>query len=219
MGCAPVNKRLFYMFWQFIRSTAKRGGTLLLFGVYCLSGVNVYANSANWELVGESSQLNFVSVKATHVAEQHRFNDITGTVNSDGTARLTIDLASVDTGISIRDQRMRDLLFKVTAYPTAQFSTTVDISVATALAVGEHLNIPLNGQLAVQGISVDINTVVTAVKLSNDRFMLSSNQPILLNASAMGLADGVEKLRAIANLPAISLAVPVSFQLLFQKAA
>jgi len=85
--------------------------------------------------------------------------------------------------------------------------------------VGEHLNIPLNGQLAVQGISVDINTVVTAVKLSNDRFMLSSNQPILLNASAMGLADGVEKLRAIANLPAISLAVPVSFQLLFKKAA
>jgi hypothetical protein len=40
---------------------------------------------------------------------------------------------------------------------------------------------------------------------------------MLLSASSLGLAEGVEQLRAIANLPDISLAVPVTFQLLFEK--
>ena len=64
---------------------------------------------------------------------------------------------------------------------------------------------------------MDVETEVSAVRLADNRLMVSTTQPLLLNASALGLADGVERLRAIANLPSISLAVPVTFQLLFEK--
>ena len=43
---------------------------------------------------------------------------------------------------------------------------------------------------------------------------------VLRTCSDLGIdvvAEGVEQLRAIANLPDISLAVPVTFQLLFEK--
>ena len=68
-----------------------------------------------------------------------------------------------------------------------------------------------------QEIVADVETEVSAVRLADNRLMVSTTQPLLLNASALGLADGVERLRAIANLPSISLAVPVTFQLLFEK--
>ena len=68
-------------------------------------------------------------------------------------------------------------------------------------------------------VFADIETIVTAVKLTDDRIMLTSKEPVLLNASSLGMLDGVELLRYIANLPVISLAVPVTFQLQFQKAS
>jgi hypothetical protein len=71
--------------------------------------------------------------------------------------------------------------------------------------------------LQVQEIVVDVETEVSAVRLADNRLMVSTTQPLLLSASALGLADGIERLRAIANLPSISLAVPVTFQLLFEK--
>jgi hypothetical protein len=39
--------------------------------------------------------------------------------------------------------------------------------------------------------------------------------PLVLNAADFGLAEGLESLRALAGLPAISLAVPVSAVLIF----
>lgn len=43
--------------------------------------------------------------------------------------------------------------------------------------------------------------------------MVSSFQPIIINANEFGLVAGVDKLRDIAGLSSISQAVPVSFVL------
>ena len=172
---------------------------------------------ADWQLIGEASELSFVSVKAAHLAEQHHFKTVTGTVSDDGEAHLIVDLASVHTGIDIRDQRMRDMFFKVAEFPTADFYSSVDVATAADLTVGESVDIPLVGKVRVHRIFADVKTVVTAVKLTEDRIMLTSKEPILLNASSLGLSDGVEMLRSVANLPVISLAVPITFQLQFQK--
>jgi hypothetical protein len=130
---------------------------------------------------------------------------------------LSVDLASVNTGIEIRDQRMRNLLFSVVDFPSADFTTALDLAPVNALAVGAQTNLLVQGKLQVQEIVVDVETEVSAVRLADNRLMVSTTQPLLLSASALGLADGIERLRAIANLPSISLAVPVTFQLLFEK--
>ena len=82
---------------------------------------------ADWQLVSEASELSFVSVKAAHLAEQHHFKTVTGTVSDDGEAHLIVDLASVHTGIDIRDQRMRDMFFKVAEFPTADFYSSLTL--------------------------------------------------------------------------------------------
>lgn len=197
-----------------LQTAVNRGTIALLLGVCALTHATAHAD---WELLSESSKLNFVSIKATHIAERHGFETITGSVKDNGDIRLTIDLASVATGIDIRNQRMRDMLFAVAEFPTASFSAKVDTSAATAMAIGEQMPIPVSGQLQIKSVTVDIDAVVTAVRLADNKIMLSNQQPLLLNAGQLGLEQGVEMLRSVAKLPSISLAIPVTFQLLFQK--
>jgi hypothetical protein len=54
-------------------------------------------------------------------------------------------------------------------------------------------------------------------KLSDKQFIVSSLQPILLNAKNFSLVAGVQKLQELAKLPSISNAVPVSFVLTFNR--
>lgn len=201
------------MLRQLIATTGNHVKLLIL----CATCMGSLSANADWRLVNTDSQLSFVSIKAAHIAERHTFTTLRGDVKEDGTARLSVDLASVNTGIEIRDQRMRDLLFTVTNFPSADFTTALDLGSVNALAVGAQTNLLVQGKLRVREMSIDIETQVSAVKLADNRLMVATKQPLLLNASALGLADGIEQLRAIANLPSISLAVPVTFQLLFEK--
>ena len=201
------------MLRQLIATTGDRV-KLLIFCATCMASLSA---NADWQLVNKDSRLSFVSIKAAHIAERHTFTALSGNVRENGNVELSVDLASVNTGIEIRDQRMRDLLFSVVDFPSADFTTTLDLASVNALAIGARTNLLVGGKLRVQEIVVDVETEVSAVRLADNRLMVSTTQPLLLNASALGLADGVERLRAIANLPSISLAVPVTFQLLFEK--
>jgi polyisoprenoid-binding protein YceI len=201
------------MLRQLISTT---GGHVKLL-ILCATCMGSLSANADWQLVNKDSQLSFVSIKAAHIAERHMFTALSGNVKEDGTAQLSVDLGSVNTGIEIRDQRMRDLLFSVADFPSADFTTALDLAPVSALAIGAQTNLLVQGKLRVQKIVVDVETEISAVKLADNRLVVATTQPLLLSASALGLADGVERLRAIANLPSISLAVPVTFQLLFEK--
>ncbi len=62
---------------------------------------------ADWKLDNNHSSVNFISVKNDSVIEQHHFRNISGSVSKDGQVKVVIDLTSVDTQISIRDERMK----------------------------------------------------------------------------------------------------------------
>ena len=67
---------------------------------------------AAWTLNGDDSTLSFISTKAVNVAEIHKFTTLSGGVDDTGNVTgISIALASVDTGIEIRDDRMREMLF------------------------------------------------------------------------------------------------------------
>ena len=193
-----------------IESRAK----LLTLCAMCTGSLTAHAD---WQLINADSQLSFVSIKATHIAERHSFSRLSGRIEESGRAHLTVDLGSVNTGIEIRDQRMRDLLFNIVEIPNAKFTTDLNVNAANALRAGEQTNLLVQGELRVNKLSVDIETELSVVRLAENRIIVSTKTPMLLNASSLGLAEGVEQLRAIANLPDISLAVPVTFQLLFEK--
>jgi hypothetical protein len=171
---------------------------------------------ADWQLDNAASRLAFVSVKAGDVGEVHRFTALEGSVTEAGEARVTIRLASVDTLIPIRDERMRELLFKTATYPSAEVTTRLDPGLlagigATPVALSAEL------MLSMTGVELPVTATLLAVRTSDDSVIVATAAPIIVNAAALQLADGIEALREVAGLPSISKAVPVTFVLTFVR--
>ena len=170
---------------------------------------------AAWSLDNDASQVSFVSVKAGDAGEVHRFTEISGELTAEGSASVTIQLASVDTLIPLRNERMREMLFQTNLFPTASLSTNIDMDALAALAPGDSMDMTANLTLDLHGQQISLAAEMIVARLGDHRLMVSSRKPLIVNAASVDLVKGIEALREIANLPSISKAVPVSFVLSF----
>jgi len=172
---------------------------------------------AEWVLNGDESTVSFVSTKAINIAEVHKFASLTGSVDSVGKVEVMVSLASVDTGIEIRDDRMREMLFDTETYALATMTANVDIEMLGELATGESMRATIEGELSLHGESVPMSFDVVVARTAESQLLVMSEKPVVVNAPLFKLAEGVERLREIAGLPSISTAVPVSFVLSFDS--
>jgi polyisoprenoid-binding protein YceI len=170
---------------------------------------------AGWDLDPQRSHLAFVSIKAKDIAEIHTFREMSGTIDDAGDVKVSMMLDSVETLIPIRDERMRELLFKTTDYKDATLSAHVDPALITSMQTGDIAQIQAEGSLSLHGETQRMILQVQAAKVSDDTIMIASVKPLVIDAAKFGMSDGVEKLRDIAGLDSISNAVPVSFVMTF----
>lgn len=173
--------------------------------------------SAGWVLNNDASRVNFVSTKANVAAEVHTFKQLEGMVDDDGNATVSIDLNSVDTSIEIRDQRMREMLFDTARYPAATIVASIEPGAVKNLEPGSRTQLISEGQLQIHGTTVSVTLDLNVARLNDSTLLVSSVKPVIINAGQSGLAAGVEKLREVAGLPSISPAVPVTFELTFDR--
>ncbi len=172
----------------------------------------------NWTLDAAGSRLTYVSIKAGEVAETNRFPRLSGSVAPDGTASLEIDLASVDTGAELRDERMRDVFFQVADNPKATVMAKLDPAAFAGLAVGKSITRPLKASVTIKGVSSDVATEVLVTRVAEDRVTVVPTAPVIISTDMFGLTDELGELRAMAQLPSITPAVPVTFMLAFKRA-
>jgi polyisoprenoid-binding protein YceI len=173
---------------------------------------------ADWKLANDASRVSFVTTKAGQIAEVHRFHSVEGTIDESGNFTITIDLASVDTLIPVRDERMRDILFETAQFPQATLTGRIDAAALANLAAGGTTQMSVAGSLAMRGQTLPVALDVLVAKLSQSRIVVASLQPVVVVASQVDLVAGVEALREVAGLPSISPAVPVSVVLTFSHA-
>jgi polyisoprenoid-binding protein YceI len=173
------------------------------------------ATTAAWNLNTTDSYLNFVTTKNTSNVEVHSFTTLSGDISTAGVATLSIDLNSVNTGVALRDQRMKDLLFETATYPTATITLTVPATVISSLAVGQSAATDVSASLNLHGVTGTIATKVSVQKLTSNRILVQTLAPVLVKAGDYSLTNGVEALRAAVGIASISVAVPVDFALVF----
>ena len=171
-----------------------------------------------WQLDNEQSQISFVSTKAVDVAEVHRFTRLSGSVDEAGAAEVAIELASVDTLIPVRDERMRELLFQTQLFPQANLRASLDMAKYQTMQPGSSLIASESVVLDLHGVTAGLSADVLVTKVTAGRFVVASLRPVVVSAAAFNLADGLEELRTIAGLPSIGASVPVSFVLTFVRA-
>lgn len=172
----------------------------------------------DWTLSAADSRLSFVSIKNDQIAEVHRFPALTGSVDGGGKLMLEIPLDAVETGVPIRNERLRTLLFDTATHPVATVAAQVDAAAVQALRVGNSLLVSTPATLALHGLSAEVAGEFRISRISAKQWRVSTEAPLIVNASAFGLVDGVEALRSIAKLQTLAAAVPVTASLVFDAA-
>ena len=183
-----------------------------------LTSIALLAGSAQaqWSLDNSASTLSFVTVKADHVGEVHTFDQLSGSIDDRGNVEIMVELASVNTLIDIRNERMQNMLFETNLFPRAMITGDVDLASFVEMSPGASITAQVEFELDIHGVSNSYNTDLIVTRLANG-VVASTSKPIIVTAASHGLVDGVEALREIAGLPSISRSVPVTFNVVFDE--
>ncbi|WP_263081186.1 YceI family protein [Endozoicomonas sp. Mp262] len=177
---------------------------------FCFSTIGF----ADMTLINDKSSLTFISIKQNQVAEVHRIKNLSGSYKGNK-AEVTLDLASIDSKIGIRDQRMRDYLFEVSTFATARFTANIDSGLVASLPEGEVMPKTLDGELELHGQKVPVTTKVNVIRLKSGGLSVTTIEPLIINAREFDMVKGIDKLRQLAGLDSIGYAVPVTFSVEF----
>lgn len=176
----------------------------------------IFPAFSQWQLNLNNSQVSFVTIKNQHIAENQRFDRFSGQLHQ-GKVNISIDLASVNTNIGIRDERMKAHLFDIGVFPTATFTADIAEQAVNGIAVGQSQRLTVSGEIALHGAKQKVQAEVLVAKLSKTSILVTSLQPILIKAKDFTLVKGINKLQELAGLSSIGYTVPLSFVLTFDK--
>ncbi|MCD2449812.1 YceI family protein [Methylicorpusculum oleiharenae] len=173
--------------------------------------------AADWTLSSKDTTFSFMSTKNAAVTEVHTFLNISGEIIGDK-AKLDIDLASVETQIPIRNDRMKEHLFDIKQFPQATVELKLEPKIFDSLQkAGSMKDLLVKANLDLHGMKKEISAKLRIIKLADNKLVASTLEPIILIPGDFGLEPGVKKLMEIAKLNSISSAVPVTFSLVFEK--
>ncbi|WP_258240480.1 YceI family protein [Pseudidiomarina homiensis] len=174
------------------------------------------AFAADWTLDSERSTLHFVSVKNDTIAEIHRFTKLSGEMN-DGELQVTIPVASIDTAIPIRNERMLEHLFNADEYASVTATATIPTEIYDIETATGTLPVVVPMKVFIAGEAVEVDAALQVTKLDADHVVATTSQPVLINASEFKLVAGINKLQEIAGLQAIDHVIPVTFTVQFSR--
>jgi polyisoprenoid-binding protein YceI len=170
------------------------------------------AHAHNWTLNTELSSIGFVSTKKENIAENHLFTRFSGDITNNK-ATITIIPDSIESGIGIRNDRMKEFLFKTTLYP--KITVSADAQVLKSLSINQPIKIEVPANLSLHGTTKDINLNLLVTKNSDASISMISTKPVIIRAEDYGLTDGIIKLANLVGDIPITKAVPTHFSLVF----
>ena len=178
---------------------------------FMTTALAVIPAQADWS-VNDTSRVGFVSIKNNVIGENNAFERVSGGISETGAVTVNIDLASVETGVGIRNERLQKMLFNVVNFPQATVSAQLSEQQLMALKSGGSVAESISVSVALHGNTVSKQVELAAAKAGNT-LRITTTQPIVITAAEFGLEAGVAALQQIAGLKAISRSIPVTVDL------
>jgi len=172
---------------------------------------------ADWTLDPGNSNLSYGTIKNGMIGESNSFKTISGSIDDSGHINIDIDLASVDTQLELRDERMRDIVFKVAGNPSAKLTGDMSLQAHDDQEVGTSMVIEATISVEMVGEKVDHDVMLVVTRLAENKVMVAPHGVIFIDADDYELLDALEELRVLAGLDTIESVVPMSFYLTFTK--
>jgi OmpA-OmpF porin, OOP family len=175
----------------------------------------------DWVLDTSQSHLYMQTEKLEHVVERQQFTSFEGSVSKDGDAVVKIDLGSLETGIDLRNVRMRFLLFETYKFPTAEITTRLDKAKLAYLdepkAPAKTYSLTFNVNL--HGVIRQIPADVFITRVNDTTVSVTTANPIMVSAETFDLTQNIAKLSDAVGGIHIVPSVLISFDLTFGAGA
>jgi hypothetical protein len=165
-------------------------------------------------IVPELSSVSFTTIKKQYVIEPAVVEDIKGQY-SNNTFNISIDFNSVDTGVSIRNDRINQLFLKTNLYPLVKVQGNFDLE-------------SMKGPITKTSIKADVDfygriktyEIPVIIHKTNEITTVNSYKPIIVKASDFGIPkENLINLAATVGGLTISDTVPLNINLTFKAAA
>ena len=140
---------------------------------FCFLSLHCFAD---WNLQPERSQLNLVSVKNAAIAEVHHFTQLGGHIDVKGQVSVAIDLASIETQIPIRNERMKTMLFDTANFAASNISAQVDVAMLMVMQPGQQASIVLPCKVQLHGKQKTLDVAVSVIALANAELAVSKER-------------------------------------------
>lgn len=181
-----------------------------------LATTSCFASAASWQLNPAQSSLNFVSIKNATIAETHQFSNLSGTWSEQGAVQIQIPVASIETHIPIRNQRILDFVLNAKQYTDITALANIQPDSIAELTAGQSTVITLPITLNIAGQSLTLMANIRVLKINDTTIQAATESPIILNVDTAKLSAGVDKLQQLASLNDISKIVPITFSVNFR---
>jgi len=144
-----------------------------------LTSTALLAQSRTYEIRKDPKNLVEFHAEDTYDAFDGKTNNVTGTVVADpakasaSKVEVSIDLASLDTGISLRNSEMRNRYLQTSRFPTATFKS---VSVVSPDAIGPNqpVDLKVTGDFTLHGVTKRMTLPVRVVLFADGRIHITS---------------------------------------------
>ncbi|HXG58479.1 MAG TPA: YceI family protein [Thermoanaerobaculia bacterium] len=147
-----------------------------------LSSVSLAAEVRTYSITDDGKNYATFESAATLETIKGITTKVTGTIVADpqdiasSRAEVTIDLASIDTGIAMRNEHLRDRFLEVSKFPTATFKS-VSVDGPKTAAPNKPLEIRVTGDFTIHGVTRRITVPVRVVYIPESELTKSSRGP------------------------------------------
>src|SRR2546426_1920369 len=108
-----------------------------------------------------------------------RTNNLNGTIVADpdkpsaASVDLTVDMASLDTGVALRNREMRELYLETSKFPTATFKS-VGVAAPESIGNNQPTEIKVTGDFTLHGVTRRMTIPVRVVLIPDGRIHVTS---------------------------------------------
>jgi len=139
----------------------------------------LFAAPRTYTITSDGKNYAMFSSEATLETVHGRTTKVSGTIDADPASvadakvDVSIDLASLDTGISMRNEHMRDRFLNVEKFPAATFKS-VSVSGAKSVAPNKPTDLNVTGDFTLHGVTKRITVPVRVVVIPESELTKSS---------------------------------------------
>jgi hypothetical protein len=128
------------------------------------------------------------------------------------TGAIRVPLIQWDSGLAVRDERVRETFFRVPDVPRAVLELQMAQPLSSPLLVGATADVVLQATLSVGGPAVPVNLEVRLKREGERTYTFESTAPTKVEISALGLSSQLEALVTLCGHQSVADAVTIAFK-------